>query len=111
LDQNLTQSLKEIKTRKILVYHPAWGYFCRDYGLEQISIEKEGKEPTPQDLSLVIDEARRENIKVVFVAPQFNQRNAQTVATEIGGQVVLVDPLARNYLENLKKVAEAFSRI
>jgi zinc transport system substrate-binding protein len=102
--------LQGVKSRKILVYHPAWAYLCRDYGLEQISIQKEGKEPTPQDLTQLTDEARQNNISLVFVSPQFNQRNAQVIATEIGAELVVVDPLASNYLENMEKVAEAFSR-
>ncbi len=110
LDQNLTRSLQKVKTRKILVYHPAWAYLCRDYGLEQISIEKEGKEPTSQDLAQLVDQARQDNITLVFVSPQYNQRNAQVIADEIGGEVVVVDPLASDYLENMAQVAEAFSR-
>lgn len=110
VDRNLTQSLAGAKNRKIMVYHPAWGYLFRDYGLEQISIEKEGKEPTPQDLSQLIAEAQANNIKIIFVSPQQSQRNAQVIANEIGGQLVVVDPLAPNYLENMKKVAVTFSQ-
>lgn len=109
-DQNLTQSLQKVNSKKILVYHPAWAYLCRDYGLEQISIEKEGKEPTSQDLTRLVDQARQENITLVFVSPQHNQENAQVIADELGGELVVVDPLASNYLENLAQVAEAFSR-
>jgi zinc transport system substrate-binding protein len=110
LDQNLTRSLQKVKSKKILVYHPSWAYLCRDYGLEQLSMEKEGKEPTSQDLALLVDEARQENITLVFVSPQRDQRNAQVIAEEIGGEVVVVDPLGRNYLENMAQVAEALAR-
>jgi zinc transport system substrate-binding protein len=110
LDHNLTRSLQKVKSKKILVYHPAWAYLCRDYGLEQISIEKEGKEPTSQDLAQLVDQARQDNITLVFVSPQYNQRNAQVIADEIGAELVVVDPLASNYLENMARVAEAFSR-
>lgn len=109
-DQNLTHSLQKVNSKKILVYHPAWAYLCRDYGLEQISIEKEGKEPTSQDLTRLVDQARQENITLVFVSPQHNQENAQVIADELGGELVVVDPLASNYLENMAQVAEAFSR-
>lgn len=109
-DQNLTHSLQKVNSKKILVYHPAWAYLCRDYGLEQISIEKEGKEPTSQDLTRLVDQARQENITLVFVSPQHNQENAQVIADELGGELVVEDPLASNYLENMAQVAEAFSR-
>lgn len=109
LDENITQILSEKNNTKILVYHPAWAYFCRDYDLQQISIEAEGKEPTAQDIANLIDQAKKENISVIFVSPEFSSSNAKVIADEIGGKVVVVDPLSENYLENMKKVAEAFA--
>jgi zinc transport system substrate-binding protein len=82
LDQEIRQTLKDKKTRKFMVYHPAWGYFADTYGLEQIPIEVEGKEP---------------------------DANAETVADAIDGAVVSVDPLAENYLENLREIARIFA--
>jgi zinc transport system substrate-binding protein len=107
-DKSINETLSGEKNRKILVYHPAWGYFCRDYGFTQISIEKNGKEPTPQGMASLIDQAKKDNIKVIFISPQFNKNSAETVASEIGGQVVLIDDLDKNYIENLNKVAESF---
>ena len=92
-----------------MVYHPAWAYLCKDYNLQQISIEQDGKEPTPQAIVSLVDTARRENIKVVFVSPEFSTSNAQVIASEIGGKVVAVDPLSNDYLKNMQKVAEAFA--
>ena len=92
-----------------MVYHPAWAYLCRDYNLQQISIEQAGKEPTPQNIASLVDTARNENIKVIFVSPEFSTSNAQVIASEIGGKVVVVDPLSQNYLENMKKVTGAFA--
>lgn len=111
LDKEVFQALSGKKNRKIMVYHPSWAYFCRDYGLEQIPIEKEGKEPTPQGIAHVIEQAKAYGITIIFASPQFNSESAQVVAREIGGKVVLIDPLAENYLENLKKVAEAFAEV
>lgn len=111
LDNNITQTLEGNENRKIMVYHPAWAYFCQDYGLEQIAVESGGKEPTSQELAELVDLARQNNIKIIFVEPQFSNKSAEVIATEIGGKVVVVDPLAENYLENLKKVVLAFSQI
>jgi zinc transport system substrate-binding protein len=111
LDKNITESLKGKENTTIMVYHPAWGYFCKDYHLQQIPIESGGKEPTPQELASLMDLAKKENIKVIFVEPQYNPQNAEVIASQIGGQVVVVDDLAPNYLENMKKVAEAFSKV
>ena len=110
LDKNLTQTLAKKKNTKIMVYHPAWEYFCHDYGMQQIAIQSQGKEPTPQGIASLIDQARRDNIKVIFVTPQYSTSNAQVVANEIGGRLVVVDDLNVNYLKNMQKVAEAFSQ-
>ncbi len=107
-DENITKALAGNENKKILVYHPAWGYFCRDYGLTQISIEKKGKEPTPQGIANVIDQAKKENIKIVFVSPQYSRKNADAIASEIGGQVIIIDDLDKNYINNLKEVSRSF---
>jgi zinc transport system substrate-binding protein len=109
LDKNITQTLSGKNNTKIMVYHPAWAYFCKDYNLQQIAIESEGKEPTPQEIANLVDEARADNIKIIFVTPEFSTSNAEVIANEIGGKVVVVDPLDSNYLENMQKVAEAFA--
>jgi len=109
LDNEIARALSGKKNRKIMVYHPAWTYFARDYGLEQIPIEKEGKEPTPQGIASLIKQARENNITVIFASPQFNTKTADVIAKEIDGRVVLISPLEKNYLENMRKVAEVFA--
>ncbi len=93
---------------KFMVFHPAWGYFADDYGLEQIPIEMEGKEPKPSQLKDLIDEANALKIKVIFVQPQFSIKNAEVIAKAIGGKVVSADPLALDWAENLRNQAKAF---
>lgn len=110
LDGEIIDRLKEIKTRKFMVFHPAWSYFAADYGLEEIPIEIEGKEPGPKDLARVIQKAKTLGIRIVFVQAQFSRGNADTVARAIDGEVVTVDPLARDYLDNMKRVTETFAR-
>jgi zinc transport system substrate-binding protein len=106
LDQELRSSLANIKNRAFIVLHPAWGYFARDYDLEQIPIEIGGKEPSAQDVARIIDEAKQRNIKIIFASPQFNPQMAEVIANETGGRVVLIDPLAKDYIENLHKVLD-----
>lgn len=110
LDGEIRGQLKGVKSRRFLVFHPAWGYFARDYGLEQIAAEAEGKTLTPRQMERVIGEARRGGIKVVFVSPQFSAAQADAIARDIGGQSVTVDPLARDYAANLRKATAAFVR-
>jgi len=107
----IAQALSGKKNRKIMVYHPAWAYFARDYRLEQIPIEKEGKEPTPQGIASLIRQAKENNITVIFASPQFSIKTAEVIAKEINGKVVLISPLEKNYLENMRKVAEAFAEV
>ena len=105
LDQEIKAAFAEQAYQRILVFHPAWGYFCDRYGLTQIPIEMEGKEPGPGELAQIIEFAKNEQIKVVFVQAQFSSRQAQTVAQAIGGKVISIDPLALDYLDNLKRIA------
>ncbi len=109
LDQRITQALSGVSQRKFMVFHPAWGYFARDYGLVQLPIQTGGTDPSASELAALIDQAQEENIRVIFVQPTFSAANARAVAAEIGGEVVTVDPLARDWLENLENVAEAFA--
>ena len=92
-----------------LVMHPAWGYFARTYGLEQISIEHEGKSPAAKSLFNLIKRAKQEKVKVVFIQDQHSSRMAETVASSIDAKVVKLDPLAEDYVDNLRKVATAFA--
>ncbi len=96
------------KGMSFMVFHPAWGYFADAYGLAQMPIELEGKEPKPAQLQTLIDIARRQDVRVVFVQPQFSRRSAERVAREIGAQVVVADPLPADWLASMRAVATTF---
>lgn len=104
LDQELATAINALPVRKLMVFHPAWGYFTDRYDLEQIPIEIEGKEPGPQDLAEIIAYAKQEKIKVIFVQSQFSAEQATAVARAVGCQVVTIDPLAEEYLDNLRHI-------
>ncbi|MCP4149209.1 MAG: zinc ABC transporter solute-binding protein [bacterium] len=97
--------LKGLEGSKFMVYHPAWSYFAREYGLIQFPIELEGKRPGAAGLKDIIDLAKKENIRVIFVQKQFDTSSADAVAGEINGRVITMDPLAPDWLENIKKIA------
>ena len=101
LDRDIREGLSGMTSRAFMVCHPAFGYFARDYDLAMIAIEEEGKEPTPSGLARLIEQAKEHEIEVIFTSPQFNPESAQVIAQEIGGRVVLVDPLARDYIASL----------
>jgi zinc transport system substrate-binding protein len=110
LDAEIRERLRDLTARRFMVYHPAWGYFAQTYGLTQVPIEKEGKEPGAKALASLIAQARREGIRVIFVQPQFSRRAAEEVARAIDGRVMAIDPLAEDYLENMRTVTRLLSQ-
>ena len=105
LDSEIRAMLADLPSRKFLVFHPAWGYFAQDYDLIQVPIEQGGKEPGPRALAALIEGARRDGIRAVFVQPQSDPRFAARIAEAIGGRLIAIDPLAPDYLTNLREVA------
>jgi len=111
LDAEIRAILADVKHRRFLVFHPAWGYFAEAYGLEQIAIETRGKSPGAGALTRVIEQARAENIRVVFVQQEFSRADAATVARALDGEVVVVDPLAPDYFSSLRRAAQVFGDV
>jgi zinc transport system substrate-binding protein len=105
LNGELHRTLAEKKGMKFMVFHPSWGYFAKEYGLEQIAIEIEGKDPKPAQLRELIEHARENAVTVVFAQPQFSTKSAKLIAREIDGEVIFIDPLAEDWLNNMKQVA------
>jgi zinc transport system substrate-binding protein len=114
LDRDIRDLLDPLTVRRFMVYHPSWGYFADTYGLVQVPIEKAGKEPGPRSLAALIDQARQEGVKVIFVQPQLAKKSAEQVAAAIGGRVVVIDPLAADYMASMlqaaREIAEAAGR-
>ena len=108
LDRELEKIFDREAGLQFMVFHPAWGYFADSYGLEQVPIEIEGKEPKPAQLKELIEHARKSAIRVIFVQPQFSTKSAKVIAGEIHGQVAFADPLAEDWMANLRQVAEKF---
>jgi len=121
---NLNKFLKEIETTdkkiklllkdtpkhtKFMVFHPAWGYFAKDYDLTQFAIESGGKNPKPKQLAYLIDEAKEENVKAIFTAPEFSTSAAKQIANEVGVPVVTISPLSADWSNNLIKLAKSIS--
>lgn len=111
LESDIQDTLSGLPSKKFMVFHPAWGYFADDFGLEQIPVEVGGQEPSAQELAQLIELARAENIKVIFAQPEFSTQDAQTIATEIGGEVLLISPLAPDWLSNMRQVASTFAKV
>jgi len=108
LDEELKRLFQDVRNMPFLVFHPAWGYLAHDYGLKQVPAEVEGKSPKSAQLQEIIRLARGRNIRVIFAQPQMSTRSAELIAREIGGEVVLADPLAADWMHNLREQARAF---
>jgi len=109
LDQQIKAELSGVKNRKFVSYHPAFSYIADDYGLEMFALEEEGKEASPRHLQEMIDLAKKENIKVIFYQEEFDSRQAEAYAQEIGGKTMKLAPLAADYVENMKRMADTIA--
>jgi zinc transport system substrate-binding protein len=107
LDNDLAEGLATVSNRSFVVFHPAFGYFARDYDLKQIAVEQAGKEPSADYIVCLIEEAKEQDIRVVFVSAQFNTKSAEVIAREIGGKVVIIDPLAKDFISNMRNIESA----
>jgi zinc transport system substrate-binding protein len=110
LDNALAADLSGVGNRSFIVFHPAFGYFARDYNLTQIGVEQEGKEPDADYIVRLIKEAKEQDIRVVFVSPQYSTKSAEVIAREIGGKVVIIDPLAKDFIENMRAIESAMKQ-
>ncbi|WP_175630600.1 metal ABC transporter solute-binding protein, Zn/Mn family [Bacteroides acidifaciens] len=109
-DSLIRQQLSAPEAAKaFMIYHPALSYFARDYGLHQISIEESGKEPSPAHLKELIDLCKEEDVHVIFVQPEFDKRNAETIAQQTGTKVVPINPLSYDWEEEMLNVAKALA--
>jgi len=109
LDADVRRILAPAAGKRFYVFHPAWGYLARDYGLVQISIEHGAKEPGAAELAQLMRDARADGAEVVFVQPEFSSRSAQVVADEIGAKLVSLDPLALDWPGAIRHAAEAIA--
>lgn len=107
LDAELREALEPLSGSTLFVYHGAFAYFAEAYGLRQEAIQIGGNEPTAKALTGLVERARADDVRVIFVQPQFAGQSARAVAEELGGAVVPIDPLAGDYLANMRRIAEA----
>jgi len=108
LDAEIRAKMEPYKGRKIIVFHPSLSYYAREYGIEQYSLESGGKEPTPAHMKSVVDEANKENLRVIYIQSEFDREHARVFADEIKGKIVEVWPLNPEWADNLRKMTDIF---
>ncbi|MEG1838752.1 MAG: zinc ABC transporter substrate-binding protein [Bacteroidaceae bacterium] len=106
VDQQVEEILHDADS-SFMIYHPALSYFARDYGLRQISIEAEGKEPSPLQLKTLIDLSRQKGVNVIFVQQEFDSRNAALIAKETKSNIIAINPLNYNWKQELLNISQA----
>lgn len=109
VDSTVTQLLSTTQSKKFIIFHPALGYFSRDYGLDQLSIEFEGKVPSPKHLQTIIESAKSENIRFILIQKEFDKENAEIIAKETGCKIIVIDPLDYNWPEQMISIAKNLS--
>ena len=111
IDTKISQNLENSSYRTILVSHPAFAYFCRDYHLNQLSIEMEGKDPLPHHITKVLETAKKAQIAGVLLQPQYSNKGAEIIAKQLDLQTFEIDPYAYEYLSNLEQLVQTISPI
>jgi zinc transport system substrate-binding protein len=110
LDKNTTKMLKGKQKTDILIYHPSFGYYAKDYNLTQVGAMINDEEPSPQRITMMVDIAKQNNITVLFNEPQYDPKFMQSIASQVGGQVLTVNDLDEHYIQNMMNVATQFSK-
>ena len=106
LDNYIRINLADSVRHSFMIFHPSMGYYARDYNLEQLSIEFEGKSPSTAHLKKMVDLARAKNIQTIFVQAQFETAKAEVVAKEIDAEVVQIDPLAEDWVNEMYSITD-----
>ena len=109
VDSIMTQRLAPVSNTMFAIYHPSLSYLAKDYNLHQLSLEYNGKEPSAFYLKKAIDIAKKNGVKVIFIQQEFDAKQAQTFAAEIGAQVVSINPLSYNWSEELLRITDAIA--
>ncbi len=105
-DTQISESLRNIRGASFLIFHPSLTYFARLYGLNQLSIEHDGKEPSASHIQTIIEQAKEHGVKTVFVQQEFDKKNSEVIARELGADIVTIDPLSYNWQKEMLHIAD-----
>lgn len=105
----IKQLLDPLTDRTFIIYHPALTYFANEFNLTQLCIEMDGKEPSPAQLKRLVETARANNARVVFIQQEFDQKNAELIAKETGCKLTVINPLAYDWTKEMIHIAKALA--
>ena len=107
VDTQIREEITKDKSTTFLIYHPALTYFAQEYGLRQLSIEEDGREPSAVQLQQIINAARQNHVNVIFVQREFDSRNTDIVARSTGAEKVEINPLSYDWDKEMVKIAQS----
>lgn len=110
LDAYCAERIEEAGVEAVMIYHPAYTYYARDYGIEQIAIEHDGKEPSLRQTTELIDRAKEHNIGVILCQPQYSVDKVRAIANDADAEVVTTDPLSEDILGEIERVTDIICR-
>ncbi len=110
LDAELRGVFASLQGAKFMTLHPSWGYFSREYGLQQVSIHHENKAPAAQELAELIEQAKADTIRILFIQKEFSFEQLSVISQEIDASIIPLDPLNESWLENLRQTGRIFQK-
>ena len=110
LDNYCATRIKAEGVEAMMIYHPAYTYYARDYGIEQIAIEHDGKEPSLRQTTALIEKAKEHGVKAILRQPQYSEDKVHAIANDAGAEIITTDPLAEDILGEIERVTEIICR-
>jgi zinc transport system substrate-binding protein len=110
VDDKAREYFTGVRNKSFMIYHPNLAYLAREYGLEEIPVEFEGKEPPPSRIKELIDRARRDSLKIIFVQREYDTKNAKAIAGEIGAELKIIDPLSEDWQKSALNIINSLHK-
>ncbi len=104
LDEEVSEICRQTTRRTFMIYHPALTYLARDYGLTQVAVEGEGKEPSAKHLARIIEQARNEGIKHIFYQSEFPATSVEIICNDINATALEINPLDEDIFSNIRHI-------
>lgn len=110
LDERTAAQIAGSGVRYFIIYHPALTYYARDYGLQQVAIEADGKEPSAKQLTQIIRQAREDGVRRILYQSQFPASAVEVIARDIDAEYVEIDPLREDVIANIGEITDIITR-